>query len=264
MFSETDVIATSIALVLHALVALALVMLPPIASNAASSTVEVDVRRRQPPPVKVETAPPPEKKDDPPPPPPRKVIAKLKPQAPPPTPVAPPPNATPPPSKDPPQDPPKPVFGVTMTSTVEGDSSVAVSVGNTTMIDPLKSARHTGPITPLPAAPVTPPKPSYAPVSELYIKTAPEIDNEACGRTVEYPAEAEQLGIEGTVRLRIELDERGRVHAVRVLSGLGHGLDEAAMHALKYKCKFKPAVATDGKTVPYVISEYQFHFEIPR
>jgi periplasmic protein TonB len=260
LFSGNDVFAAALALVLHALVALALVMIPPMPSRAASS-VEVDVRRREAPPVKVETPPAPEKKEEPPPPP-RKLVQKLKPHAPPPQPVAPPPNATPP--KDPPKDPPKPVFGVTMSSTVDGEANMAVNVGNTTMIDPKKSAKTTGPVMPLPAAPAPPPKPSYAPVGDLYIRSMPEIDNDACGHSVDYPPEAEQLGIEGTVRLRIELDERGKVHAVRVLSGLGHGLDEAAMHALKHKCKFTPAIATDGKPVPYVISEYQFHFEIPR
>ena len=81
---------------------------------------------------------------------------------------------------------------------------------------------------------------------------------------VPYPDEAAQLGIEGTVRLRIELDERGHVHDIKVLSGLGHGLDRAALYALKYKCKFSPAIATDGKAVPYVIQEYKFNFELPK
>ncbi len=184
--------------------------------------------------------------------------------------MAPPPVAAPPPNqevKDPPKDPPKPVFGLTMESTTSGESSVSAPVGNTTMIDPSKSAKHSGPVTPLPAqtAP-TPPKPSYQPVSDLYVKTAPEIDGDGCGRSVQYPDEAMQLGIEGTVKLRIELDERGRVHDVRVLSGLGHGLDQAAVNAIRHSpsCKASPAIGTDGKPVPYVISVYSFNFELPR
>ena len=195
----------------------------------------------------------------PPPPPERKAIPKkIKVVEPPPTP--PPPNAKPPP--EPPKEPPKPVFGVTMSSTTEGDSSVSVPVGNTTMIDPAKSGK--GPAVPLPTAPPAPPKPSYAPVSELYIKTRPDIDGEACGRSVPYPAEAEQLGVEGDVKLRVELDEKGHVHGIKVLSGLGHGLDQAATFALTHRCKFTPAIATDGKPVAYVIPSYVFHFELPR
>jgi TonB family protein len=150
-----------------------------------------------------------------------------------------------------------------MESTTEG-SSFSVPVGNTTMIDPAKSGK--GSATPLPAAPPAPPKPSYQPVSELYIKTMPDIDGEACGRSIPYPPEAEQLGIEGVVHLRIELDEKGHVHAVKVTSGLGHGLDQAALFAMTHRaeCRFKAAVTTDGKAAPFVINDYKFTFEIPR
>ena len=92
----------------------------------------------------------------------------------------------------------------------------------------------------------------------------PEVDTDACGRTVSYPPEAEQAGVEGDVRLRISLTETGRVHAVRVLSGLGHGLDRAAVEAISHRCRFRPAVAKDGHPVPFVIESYTFHFELPR
>ncbi|HZS38166.1 MAG TPA: TonB family protein [Polyangia bacterium] len=261
MFSRDDLIAAVCALTAHVAVAFALISMPPPPARSAVSTVEVDVRKKLPPPPPVETKVEPPK-IEPPKPEPRKVIARIKPMAPPPV-QAPPPNQEPP--KDPPKDPPKPVFGMTMSSTTDGESSVAMHVGNTTMIDPAKSGKHTGPVAPLPAqAAPPPPKPSYAPVSDLYIKTMPEIDDDACGRAIEYPREAEQLGIEGTVKLRVALDEKGHVHDIKVTSGLGHGLDQAAMFALKYKCRFSPAIATDGKPVPYVISEYKFNFEIPR
>ncbi len=262
MSSRTDLIAGLSALTMHAAVAFGLVHMPQPKPHE-NVTVEVDVRKQAPPPAPI-TPPEPPKIVEPPPPPPRKVIARIKPQAaPPPPPVAPPPNATPP--KDPPKDPPKPVFGLTMSSTTDSDSAMAAPVGNTTMIDPAKSAKHTGAVAPLPATNAQPPpKPTYQPVSDLYIKSMPEIDDEACGRSIEYPREAEQLGVEGTVKLRVALDEKGHVHEVKVTSGLGHGLDQAAVFALKFRCKFSPAIATDGKPVPYVISEYKFNFEIPR
>ena len=104
----------------------------------------------------------------------------------------------------------------------------------------------------------------YHPASELDVQAMPDVDTDACGRTITYPTDAEQAGIEGDVRLRVSLTETGRVHAVRVLSGLGHGLDRAAVDAISHRCRFKPAVAKDGKPVAFVIESYTFHFELPR
>lgn len=257
MQSRTDVIAVICALAAHAGIAygLARVRVP---ERTGPSVVEVDVRKREaPPPPKMETPPPPKPEPEPP----RKVVMKEKKVAPPPT--APPPNQE---VKDPPKDPPKPVFGVTMDSTTEGDSSFAVPVGNTTMIDPSKSAKHSGPVAPLPAAPQAPPKPVYEPKSDVFIKSQPEIDGEACARVVKYTDEAEQLGIEGQVTLRIELDEKGGVHSVKVLKGLGHGLDQRVVDAFKSarECHFyKPAFGTDGKPAAYALT-YKFNFELQR
>jgi len=248
---KPDLVAVVVALAAHAGIAYGLAHVPARPEHRPS-WVEMEVRKRVPP-------PPPKAEVVPPPPPERKVIPK-KIKVAEPTPTPPPPNAKPPP--EPPKEPPKPVFGVTMSSTTEGDSSVAMPVGNTTMIDPSKSGK--GPVVPLPAAPPPPPKPEYKPVSELYIKSRPDIDADACGRSVPYPSEAEQLGIEGDVKLRIELDEKGHVHGIKVTSGQGHGLDQAAVFALTHKCKFTPAIATDGKPVSYVIPQYVFHFELPR
>jgi TonB family protein len=258
--SRIDTLALLCALAAHAGIAYGLARVH-VPERNGPSVLEVDVRKREPlPPPKVETPPEPPKPE---PEPPRKVVQKEKKIVTPP-PMAPPPNQEPP--KEPPKDPPKPVFGVTMDSTTEGESSVAVPVGNTTMIDPKNSAKHSGPIAPLPAAPQAPAKQEYKPVSDVYIKDQPEIDGEACGRAAKYTDEAEQLGIEGTVKLRIELDEKGSVHAIKVLAGLGHGLDEVAVRALRSarECKFKPAIGTDGKPAPYVISSYLFRFELQR
>ncbi|HWE28153.1 MAG TPA: energy transducer TonB [Polyangia bacterium] len=246
--SKPDLVAIVAALAAHAGIAYGLAHVPERPPHRPE-WVEVEMRKHvPPPPPKIELPPPPE------PPKPKKIKIA------PPPPVAPPPNTKPP--EEPPKEPPKPVFGVTMSSTTEGDSSMAVNVGNTTMIDP-KNSGH-GPAVPLPAAPPPQAKPEYKPVSELYIKKMPDIDADACGRTIQYPSEAEQLGIEGDVKLRIELDDKGHVHGIKVLSGQGHGLDQAAVYALTHKCKFTPAIATDGKPVSYVIPSYVFHFEIPR
>jgi protein TonB len=155
-----------------------------------------------------------------------------------------------------------PVFGVAMSSVSEVGGAVAVPIGGTTNADP------SGPRTGARAAAGAPSGAAgdhgYAPASELDVKTMPDVDADACGRSISYPPEAERDGIEGDVRLRVSLDEVGRVHGVRVLSGLGHGLDQAAVEAIKHRCRFTPAVGRDGRRVAFVIQSYTFHFELPR
>jgi protein TonB len=96
------------------------------------------------------------------------------------------------------------------------------------------------------------------------VKRMPDIDTDACGRSIAYPPEAERAGVEGKVRLRVALDASGRVTSTRVLRGLGHGLDQAAVEALTRRCRFTPALAADGRPVPFVIESYSFVFELPR
>ena len=55
-----------------------------------------------------------------------------------------------------------------------------------------------------------------------------------------YTEEARAAGISGKVRVEITVDEHGRVVSVRVLQGLGHGLDEAALAAAR-AMTFEPA-----------------------
>jgi protein TonB len=48
-----------------------------------------------------------------------------------------------------------------------------------------------------------------------------------------YTAEARAAGVSGKVRVEIVVDEHGRVVSVRLLEGLGHGLDESALAAAR-------------------------------
>lgn len=56
----------------------------------------------------------------------------------------------------------------------------------------------------------------------------------------QYTPEARQLKIQGDVTLEVRFTASGRVEVLRVLSGLGHGLDEQAKLAAE-RIRFKPA-----------------------
>jgi TonB family protein len=55
-----------------------------------------------------------------------------------------------------------------------------------------------------------------------------------------YTEEARQLRLQGEVLLEVSFGANGQLHVNRVVRGLGHGLDEAAVSAAN-KMRFKPA-----------------------
>ncbi len=55
-----------------------------------------------------------------------------------------------------------------------------------------------------------------------------------------YTEEARAKHIEGEVLLEVVLEASGRLHVVKIVRGLGHGLDDAAVHAAE-QIRFKPA-----------------------
>ncbi len=92
--------------------------------------------------------------------------------------------------------------------------------------------RASAPAQPSVAAPT---KPVDRPV-EIVFKPTPE-----------YTDEARSARIEGTVSLELEFTAAGDVRVLRVVRGLGHGLDEAAQRAA-LRIRFKPA-QSDGRPV---------------
>jgi TonB family protein len=50
---------------------------------------------------------------------------------------------------------------------------------------------------------------------------------------LQYPPEALQQGIEGTVNIRYAIDQKGDVAEAKVISGLGHGCDEEAQRVVR-------------------------------
>jgi len=64
-----------------------------------------------------------------------------------------------------------------------------------------------------------------------------------------YTAEAREMRVEGEVSLEVEFCASGHIRVLRVVRGLGHGLDEEAVRAAE-KIKFKPA-QSDGRSVDF-------------
>ena len=60
-----------------------------------------------------------------------------------------------------------------------------------------------------------------------------------------YTDEARAKKIEGEVLLEVVFEASGKIHVLRVVRGLGHGLDDAAVHAAE-QIRFKPALK-DGQ-----------------
>jgi protein TonB len=67
-----------------------------------------------------------------------------------------------------------------------------------------------------------------------------------------YPDAARADKVEGRVRIEAQIDDQGRVTSPRVVSGLGHGLDEAALASVK-QWQFSPATRC-GKPVAQTIT----------
>lgn len=76
-----------------------------------------------------------------------------------------------------------------------------------------------------------------------------------------YTADAIQAGIEGTVTVRAEFDIDGHIEVLEVVEGLGYGLDEAALAALK-TWSFRPAYRS-GRRVA-VVANVDVEFRNPQ
>ncbi|HYW36958.1 MAG TPA: energy transducer TonB [Terriglobales bacterium] len=76
-----------------------------------------------------------------------------------------------------------------------------------------------------------------------------------------YTNEARNLKLEGEVLLEVEFAANGQLHVNRVVRGLGHGLDEAAVAAAN-KMRFKPASrngqAVDSAAIVHVVFQLAY------
>ncbi len=228
---------------LSAIAHVAGILVMPERSRMLEKSQRVEMEFYEPPP------PPPPKVEEPEPPKPEPPKVKIKPppvkvaEAPPPKEEAPPPPNEPPP----PEAPTKPVpivVGISMSSTTAA-GGFAVQVGNTTYgkasdkaVDPSQVKAYQAP--------------KYVPPGGA--DTEPVLMGEI---KVPYPEEAKKNEIEGSVRLKVVVDETGTVTDVSVISGPGYGLNEAARDALR-KYKFRPATKGGEAVGTTLIFTYTF------
>jgi protein TonB len=102
------------------------------------------------------------------------------------------------------------------------------------------------------------------PMSVATIKTRamPKGDYSYFDAAKEYPQEAKQLGVEGVVRVRLIVDEQGKVKSAKLLNSLGHGLDELALRRAQV-IEFEPAKDSDDKPVSSVVV-WTFNMTLPK
>ena len=72
-----------------------------------------------------------------------------------------------------------------------------------------------------------------------------------------YPELARKAGIEGTVYIKILVDKQGMVRDAILLRGIGGGLDEAALEAVK-KWMYTPAIQNNMPVAVWVAQPINF------
>ncbi len=158
-------------------------------------------------------------------------------------------NPTQPPEKKPPPEisQKRAVFGISKNTITDTNSSanVEVKAGNTLAkeIDNLKLTDKDDESLPIPA--------------DNYLVTAMPVVTSIV--KIPYPEAAKRAEIQGAVVMEMLVDDQGQVRDVKVIRGPGHGLDEAALEAMK-NAKFKPGRIGDKPVA--VKFKYKYIFEI--
>ena len=254
-------ICAAISLAAHAVFARVLDLLPEQPIAAAPRKIEVRVVTRPPAPVPdlpavPEPAPVPQppvpQPPVPPPPVPQRLRAPLPHAAPSPAP-APTPPAEPKPAPPTPAN-EEPVFDVSMSSTSQAGNGPQVSAGGGGVRGGTGSGgagNATAPASGDRGRQTSEPLPDYA------VTTLPLPQGRCFGQ---YTDDARKAGVEGTVVLDLVIGEDGRVRDIDIISRLGHGLDQAAVAALR-ACRFTPG-EKDGQRVAVRVRGFKVRFAL--
>lgn len=153
------------------------------------------------------------------------------------------------PQPKPKEEPTRKIFGVSRKALTadEPGAGVEVKQGNTLATTPDNEKLKENDADSLPI-----------PVDEYLVSRMPELLQDM---RIPYPLEAKEKGIEGPVVVQILVDAMGVVREAKLIRGLGHGLDEAAMAALK-GARFRPA-ESQGKPVA-VSTRFTYRFVLER
>jgi TonB family protein len=145
-----------------------------------------------------------------------------------------------------------PVFGISLDSADSGGGTFVVPVGNTLATSPM----NRGPVEGRPGRPRGNPIEAQRakPVEDHRITSWPERVDDQVFR---YPEEARREGKEGSVLLRLQIDEQGRVVKAELAQPANPVLDREAL-ANALRLRFSPARA-GKKAVPSEI-RYTFTF----
>src|SRR4051812_23953234 len=125
-----------------------------------------------------------------------------------------------------------PDFGVELSGGVGGLAVAPVAAGPSVGSSPLGARSLTPAVKHAPVHALTPTDTCDEPASKPKPLNVPQ---------PAYSERAREAGIEGKVRVELTVDETGRVVSVRVIQGLGYGLDEAAVAAAQ-SATFEPAI----------------------
>ena len=200
---------------------------PGVASRKTTELVVVEVQRPPPPAPPAPARPEPVEVTRPPP---RRMAFRR---------AQPPPNDTPPPEAKT-AEPPPVVVGLTLRSTTTAGTFDA-PVGNTLVGKTPDKATNPASVMPSPV-----------PLYEL--DSQPTVIGDV---RIPYPEDARSRGIEGTVVLSVLVDESGQVRAVKVISGPGAGLDQAAAKAVE-RIRFRPALRKGQPVAAQITYRYTF------
>lgn len=218
--------------------------------------------------------PPPVKKVEPPPPPPPEPEPTPEPQPEPPKPkirpkrvvdnppprraTSPPPVSEPAPGPNTNNDVPAPV--VQMPDLAIGGSGPPVAVGRpkTRKVGPGGTGTNTGGGGKPDSTGTGGPRPVS--IASIKTKAKPLNPNLDAGKL--YPDAAKRAEVEGKLKVKLVVDEKGRVVSRSLVTKLGHGLDELALKLAK-KLRFEPARDTNDRPVRSVVV-WTFTFVLPR
>jgi len=142
----------------------------------------------------------------------------------------------------------KKVFGVDPDSVIsDKGAGIAVPVGDTLMMDPKDSAIKS----------VPPPPPEKEIFSTKEVTKQPFCVNRV---TPEYTEEALDNHIEGVVVLIATITKEGKAKDIRVLRGLGFGLDEECIKAVE-KSLYQPAIRNGKRVACRIKTKFKFKIE---